>query len=243
MGLVTGSSRGIGKAIAIELNRAGARLALHGRTETPQLKALERSMNAQSPGNRAFAADVSEPPAVRRLIRSVGRWSSRLDFVVANAGIYAGTSSRSVDHAEWEAVIGTNLEGAFGTVQAALPMLARSDHPSVVFVSSVLGSRPSAEAIPYQASKAGVEQMTRALALELAPKVRVNAVAPGFIRTDMNRAGRRDRAFREQVERDTPLGRWGEPEDIASVARYLVSDESSWVTGTVVLIDGGLRLQ
>jgi 3-oxoacyl-[acyl-carrier protein] reductase len=122
-------------------------------------------------------------------------------------------------------------------------MLRSSASPSIVLVSSVLATRASAGGVPYQASKAAIEQMTRALALELAPKIRVNAVAPGFVTTDMNRAGHEDPKFRRHVEDATPLGRWGQPTDIAPAVRYLISDEAAWVTGAVLIIDGGLGLE
>jgi NAD(P)-dependent dehydrogenase (short-subunit alcohol dehydrogenase family) len=243
VGLVTGASRGIGRAIASELASAGARLALQARTVVPEFRAFARSLGGPPGTARAFGADLTDSRAVEGLLRAVRRWSPRLDFVVANAGVYAGSSSRDVTEAEWDAMIGTNLRGTFRTVQRSLPLLATSSHASIVLVSSILATRASPGGVPYQASKAGIEQMGRALAVELAPRIRVNTVAPGFIRTDMNRAGHEDPTFRSQVERATPLGRWGEPTDIAPAVRYLLSDEAQWVTGATLLIDGGLSLE
>ncbi len=243
VGLVTGASRGIGRAIATELAGAGARLALHGRRVTPELRILARSLSGSAGPSRAFGGDLSNPAAVKRLLRQVGRWSPRLDFVVANAGVYAGTPSPEVTESEWDEMLGINLRGSFRTAQWALPLLRRSTHAAVVLVSSILAARASPGGIPYQSSKAGVEQMGRALAVELAPRIRVNVVAPGFIRTDMNRSGHEDPTFRRQVEMATPLARWGEAEDIAPAVRFLLSDEASWITGSVLLIDGGLGLE
>jgi 3-oxoacyl-[acyl-carrier protein] reductase len=243
VGLVTGGSRGIGAAVAQELVRAGARVAVHGRSLTPRLRTLARSLGEGTATARAFGADLSRPTAVKRLLAQIAQWTDRLDFVVANAGIYAGSPSAEVTESEWEEVLGLNLRGTFRTIQTALPLLHRSSHASVVVISSILASRASPGGIPYQASKAALEQMVRALALETAPQIRVNAVAPGFIRTDMNRAGHEDATFRQQVEDATPLGRWGEPSDIAPVVRYLISDEAAWVTGAVLLVDGGLGLE
>ncbi len=242
-GLVTGASRGIGRAIATELAAAGARLAVHGRTLTPNLRAFAESLERPPRSCKAFAADLSDPGAVRAFLRQLSRWSSRLDFVVANAGVYAGTPSVNVPESEWDAMLGVNLRGSFRIIQGALPLLQTAPHPSVVLVSSILATRASSGGIPYQASKAAVEQMTRALALELAPRIRVNAVAPGYVRTDMNRTEWEDSAFYQHVRDVTPLGRWGEPTDIAPIVRYLLSEEAAWVTGSVLLVDGGLGLE
>ena len=243
VGLVTGASRGIGRAIAIDLAGAGARLAVHGRTVTPALRALASSLGRSPQSARAFGGDLSDPLAVKALLRQVGRWSSQLDFVVGNAGVYAGSPSSDVPESEWDAMLGVNLRGSFRTVQGALPLLQGSPHASVVLISSILATRATAGGVPYQASKAALEQMTRALAVELAPRVRVNALAPGFIRTDMNRSDYEDPTFRQRVEDATPLGRWGEPADIAPAVRFLLSDEAAWVTGTTLLVDGGLGLE
>jgi NAD(P)-dependent dehydrogenase (short-subunit alcohol dehydrogenase family) len=243
VGLVTGATRGIGRSIATELAGAGARLALHGRTVSPEFREFAHSVGRAPENAEAFAGDLSDPLSVEALLKEVREWSPYLDFVVANAGVFAGSPSSEVTEDEWDAMLGTNLRGAFRTVQGALPLLAGSSHAAVVLVSSIMASRASPGGIPYQASKAGMEQMGRALALELAPHVRVNAVAPGYIRTDMNRSGHEDPAFRRHVERATPLRRWGEPDDIAPAVRFLLSDDSSWITGSVLLIDGGLGLE
>ncbi|MCI4348204.1 MAG: SDR family oxidoreductase [Thermoplasmata archaeon] len=242
VGLLTGASRGIGRAIATELTACGARLALHARTLRPEFQRFAQSLETKPGSTRAFGGDLSDPAAVRDLMRAVRSWSPRLDFVVANAGVYAGSASREVGESEWDAMLGTNLRGEFRTVLNALPLLEVSRHASVVLISSILATRASPGSVPYQSSKAAIEQMGRALALELAPNVRVNTVAPGFIRTDMNREGHEDPTFRRHVERATPLGRWGEPSDIAPAVRFLLSDEASWITGAVLLVDGGLGL-
>ncbi len=147
------------------------------------------------------------------------------------------------DRASSRVVLRTDLEGTFRTIQTALPYLRKSVRPAIVTVSSVLGAHAGVGGVAYQAAKAGVEQLTRALALELAPRIRVNSIAPGFIRTDMNRAGQEDPTFYAQVVKATPLGRWGDPDDVAPAVRYLLSLEADWVTGLVLGVDGGIPLR
>jgi 3-oxoacyl-[acyl-carrier protein] reductase len=241
--LVTGASRGIGRAVALELGRAGADLVVHYRSEAERAEAVARELRAMGRNARTVEANVADRAEVAEMVRLAGEWKGRLDGIVTSAGIYRGEDLATVGVSEWEDVIRTDLEGAFRTVQAGVPFLLRSDRASVVTVSSVLGSHPAIGGAPYQMAKAGVEQMTRALALELAPKIRVNAVAPGFIRTDMNRAAHEDAEFHRKLVRATPLGRWGEVGDIAPAVRYLLSREADWVTGTVLGIDGGIALR
>jgi 3-oxoacyl-[acyl-carrier protein] reductase len=241
--LVTGASRGIGRAVALELGRAGADLVVHYRAEATRADALVDELRSMGRDALALGADVSDRAQVAEMVRRAGEWKGRLDGVVTSAGIFRGDLLASVGRSEWEDVIRTDLEGTFRTVQAAVPYLVRSDRPAVVTFSSVLGAHPAVGGAPYQAAKAGIEQLTRALAIELAPRIRVNAVAPGFIRTDMNRGGHEDPEFHRIVARATPLGRWGEVEDIAPAVRYLLSPEADWVTGAVLGIDGGIALR
>ncbi|MGA9839490.1 MAG: SDR family oxidoreductase [Thermoplasmata archaeon] len=240
--LVTGASRGIGRAIALELGRAGADLAVHHRTNPGAIESLRAELAHGGRDARVFAGDVSRPEEVTRLVRAAGDWKGRLDGVVTSAGIYRGDDVESVGPADFDDVVRTDLEGTFRTVQAALPYLRRSVRPAVVTVSSVLGAHAGSGAAPYQAAKAGVEQLTRALALELAPRIRVNCVAPGFIRTDMNRDAHGDPKIAAAIASATPLRRWGEADDVAPAVRYLLSLEADWVTGLVLGIDGGIPL-
>ena len=241
--LVTGASRGIGRAIALELGRGGASVVVHYHTHAEAAERVADSLRTFGSESMTSAADVRDPASVERLVRSAGAWKGRLDGLVTSAGVYRGPELAEVDATEWDEVFRTDLEGTFRTVQAAVPLLERSELASIVTLSSVLGGHAAVGAAPYQMAKAAIEQMTRALALELAPRIRVNAVAPGFIRTDMNRGGHEDPAFRTAIERRTPLGRWGEPEDIAPAVRYLLSREASWVTGLVLGVDGGIALR
>ena len=241
--LVTGGSRGIGRAVALEVARAGADVVVHYHSAAEAAASVSREIRALGRESTLVVADVADRDQVERMVSSAGEWKGRLDGLVTSAGIYRGPLIEEVTIEEWEEVFQKNLGGTFWTVRAAVPWLRKAPAPSVVTVSSIYGSHPGIGGAPYQMSKAAVEQMTRALALELSPGIRVNSVAPGFIRTDMNRAAHEDPDFHRTVARATPLGRWGEPEDVAPAVRYLLSRDADWVTGLVLGIDGGLPLR
>jgi 3-oxoacyl-[acyl-carrier protein] reductase len=241
--LVTGASRGIGRAIALELARGGADVVVHYHVAAGPAEAVANEVRGIGRDSLVVAADLRERDVVARMVRAAGEWKGRLDGLVTSAGLFRGDPTSEVGGPEWEEIVRADLEGPFRTVQAALPYLERSDHPAVVTVSSVLGAHATIGGVPYQMAKAAVEQMTRALALELAPRVRVNAVAPGFIRTDTNFEAHTDPGYHAKVARATPLGRWGEPEEVAPAVRFLLSRDADWVTGLVLGIDGGIALR
>ena len=240
--LVTGGSRGIGRAIALELGRAGAAVVVGFRADRDSAGDTVNQLRNLGVDALAVAADVRIPSDVDQLVTQAHRWQGRLHGVVTSAGVYRGETIDQVGPDEWDAVVRTDLEGTFRTIRAAAPYLALEPHAAVVTLSSILGSHAAPGGAAYQASKAGIEQLTRALALELAPEVRVNCIAPGFIRTDMNRGGWSDATFAARVEQQTPLGRWGVPEDISGAARFLLSRESEGITGAIVPVDGGAAL-
>ncbi len=238
--LVTGGSRGIGRAIARELARAGARVAVGYHTQREAAQETVRQVEDLGSSAIAISSDLRVRREVERLVTEAHRWRGHLHGVVTSGGVYRGDALGDVGDAEWSEVVSTDFEGTFRTIQAAVPFLELEPGAAVVTVSSILGSRAASGGVPYQSVKAAIEQMTRALALELAPRIRVNAIAPGFIRTDMNRGGHTDPEFSARVAGATPLGRWGEPEDVAPAARYLLSEEAGWITGVVLPIDGGM---
>ena len=197
----------------------------------------EAEAAAQEAGGRAVRADVSDPNEARRLVEEAGE----LDLLVNNAGLTRdGLVARMPDE-DWRDVLETNLSGAFYTCRAAARSMMRRRSGAIVNVSSIVGLHGNPGQANYSASKAGIIGLTKALARELAPRgVRANVVAPGYVDTRLTRAISDD--MRELMLQNTPLQRFGEPEDVAGAVRFLCSDEASFITGEVLLVDGGLGM-
>jgi 3-oxoacyl-[acyl-carrier protein] reductase len=228
--LVTGASRGIGKAIAAELARAGASVVVGYRSGADEAEAV-----ASEVGGRAVQADVADPDDARRLVDEAGD----LDILVNNAGLTRDTLIARMSDEDWRSVIDTNLGGAFHTCRAAARGMMRRRSGSIVNVSSIVGLRGNPGQTNYAASKAGIIGFTKALARELGSRgVRANVVAPGYVSTRLTDVLPAD--IKEQMLAATPLGRFGDPEHVAAAVRFLSSDEASFITGEVLLVDGGL---
>jgi 3-oxoacyl-[acyl-carrier protein] reductase len=230
--LVTGGSRGIGRAIALELARAGARVTLSYRSGKDEAEEV-----AGKAGGRAVQADVSNADDAKRLVDEAGE----LDILVNNAGVTRdGVIARMSDE-DWNEVIGTNLGGVFHTCRAAARGMMKRRSGSIVNISSIVGVHGNPGQTNYSASKAGIIGFTKALARELGVRgVRANVVAPGYVDTRLTQVIADD--MKELMLASTPLGRFGEPEDIAGAVRFLCSGEASFITGEVLLVDGGLGM-
>lgn len=234
--LVTGGSRGIGAAISRELGRAGAKVAVNYRSGKEAAEEI-----AGEVGGVAVQADVSDPAQAQRLVEEVEELLGDVDCLVNNAGITRDTLIARMSDEDWSEVIGTNLGGPFYTSRAVARKMMRRRSGSIVNLTSVVGLHGNPGQANYAAAKAGIIGLTKALARELGSRgVRVNAVAPGYIATELTNVLSEE--IRGAILANTPLGRLGEPEDVAGTVRFLCSDEAAFVTGEVLLVDGGLGM-
>jgi len=236
--VVTGAARGIGREIAGRLAAAGASIAVVDVADDAVAQAaseLARSGGAA----RGYRCDVSSLEACEELGARVLADFGRVDVLVNNAGITRDRLFVRMTAEDWAAVLGVNLTGAFNVTHAFAPAMLKARSGSIVNIASVVGQMGNPGQANYAASKAGMIGLTKSLAREFAPRgVRVNAVAPGFIRTPMTDALTED--VQEKMKQGIPLGRFGEPADVAGVVLFLVSDASAYVTGQVINCDGGM---
>lgn len=240
--LVSGASRGIGRAIALALAEAGADVAGLARTETA-LKEL--GVEVESLG-RAFlpvVADLSAVAGVPEAAAAAWEWRGRVDVLVNAAGVMVRTEPPTVTPEEWDLIFATNARGTFFLTQEVGRRMLEAGGGSVVSIASVAGELSTRASVPYQASKAAIIQMTRALAVRWAPTVRVNAVGPGYIRTPLNAEWLDVEENRRYVLDRTPLERVGSPEDVTGAVLFLASPAASYVTGQHLLVDGGWSAQ
>jgi len=230
--LVTGASRGIGRAIAAELASAGARVVLSYRTGAEEADAL-----ASEIGGKAVQADVSDPASAAALVEEAGD----VDILVNNAGVTRDGLLVRMSDEDWSTVIDTNLASCFYTCRAAARGMMKRRAGTVVNISSIVGIHGNWGQTNYAASKAGIIGFTKSLARELGSRnVRANVVVPGYVKTQLTDVLPEDAT--ELMLTNTPLGRLGDPEDVARAVRFLCSDESSFITGAVLLVDGGLGM-
>ena len=237
--LITGGSRGIGRALVEQFAMAGATVYFTYAASESAAMDLANSLRSQGRAVQALRMDVRDQEACSGAIAMIEAEHGRLDVLVNNAGIIRDNLVMAMDEAEWLDVLATNLTGAFHCIRPASRLMMRRRRGSIVNVSSVAASRPGRGHANYAASKGGLEAMTKALAVELAPRnIRVNAVAPGMIETDMSRDVR-DLAG-EQILGRILLKRYGTPTEVAHAIVYLASDLAAYVTGTILHVDGGM---
>lgn len=239
--VVTGGSRGLGRAVCLELAKGGANVVLcYAGNEAA---AGETVVACEALGAKALAVrcDVAKADEVKALMDAAVQAFGRIDILVNNAGITRDGLLMMMKEDDFDAVINANLKGAFLCMKAVSRLMMKQRWGRIVNLSSVVGLRGNAGQVNYAASKAGVIGMTKSLAKELATRgVTVNAVAPGFIDTDMTAA--MPQAAREATLASIPMGRMGAPEDVAKAVAFLASDEAAYVTGQVLAVDGGMAM-
>lgn len=237
--IVTGSSRGIGLAIARRLADEGAAVVVNYVSREQEAAAVVRAIEAA--GGRAVAvqADVSRSADVERLVRATTDRFGRIDILVNNAGIMVTEGVMDTTEQDWDRTIDINLKGAYLCSKAVAPVMAGQHGGTIINISSNSGLyHPSAMRFTeYVVSKAGMNGLTKAMALALGPHVRVNAICPGWIRTDMMEDI--DPEVHERILAETALGRWGTPEDVAGSAVFLASDDAAFITGELLIVAGG----
>ncbi len=239
--LVTGATAGIGEAIARTFAQEGAAVVATGRRK----ELLDRVVGAiEKDGGRAVAVagSVTDGGHARAAVEQAVRAFGRLDILVNNAGIGAfGKLLHETDEATWDEVLAVNLTGAFRMTQAAIPAMLKAGGGSIINISSVASLVGIPMLAAYAASKGGLDALTRATAIDYAPhRIRCNSINPGLVATPMAASLMEDPVRLAQVLADYPLKRVGTPEEVAALAVYLASDESAWMTGTIVPIDGGM---
>jgi 3-oxoacyl-[acyl-carrier protein] reductase len=237
--IVTGAGRGIGEAIARRLARDGARVACVSRTEANAAKTAAAINSSTPDAARPYAVDVADRKAVAALCESILADFGHVDILVNNAGLTRDGLAMRMSEEDWDLVLDTNLKGSFNFIQGVMRSMVRQRSGRIINISSVAGLAGNAGQANYSASKAGLVGLTKSLALELASRsITVNAVAPGFITTDMT-VGLPD-TVKANVMQKIPLGRFGEPDDIAGAVAFLAGPEGRYITGQVLTVDGGM---
>jgi NAD(P)-dependent dehydrogenase (short-subunit alcohol dehydrogenase family) len=241
--LVTGAGRGIGYHTALALARYGADVIVSSRTVS-ELETVAGAIEKMGRRTLIQPADITDVRQIRSMVDAAGEAFGRIDILVNNAGINRPQPAVDVTEENWDLLMDTNLKGLFFCAQAVGRVMIAQKYGKIINVSSDAGSVGLLKRAPYCASKGGVNQLTKVLALEWAPhNVNVNAIAPAFIETPLTEPMFKDPGFREYVLGNTPLGRVGKPEDVSGAVVFLASKASDYMTGHVMLVDGGWTAQ
>lgn len=238
--LITGAARGIGKAIALKFASEGANIAFTDLVIDEKGKATEAEISAYGVKCKGYASNAANFEESHQVVDQVTKDFGRIDILVNNAGITKDGLMMRMSEQQWDAVINVNLKSAFNFVHAVTPVMMRQKSGNIINMSSVVGVSGNAGQANYSASKAGMIGLAKSIAKELGSRnIRANAIAPGFIITDMT--GQLSEEVRKEWEKQIPLRRGGTPEDVANVALFLASDLSSYVSGQVIHVCGGMN--
>jgi len=239
--IVTGGSRGIGCAIVREFAGKGANVAFNFVKSENRALALKKEIESAGGKALTFRQDVKDYDAIKVMVEGVKSHFGRLDIIVNNAGILRDKALMLMEEQDWEEVISTNLSGAFNLIRAAIVTFMKQKSGNIINITSVSGLKGMPRQVNYSASKAGIIGLTKSLAREVGPYgVRVNAIAPGYIDTDMIQGVKE--GHKEELLKGIPLNRFGRASEVARVAAFLASEKARYITGQVLVIDGGLAM-
>lgn len=239
--LISGATRGIGRAIAVELAQEDANISFNFLKSEKEAAELEKEIKNFGVKVKSFQADIKDFDAVKSWVDATKELFGTIDIVINNAGIIRDKALALMELADWHDVINTNLNGTFNLTKAAIVTLLKQKSGRIINVSSVTGIKGLARQTNYAASKAGIIGFTKALAQEVAPYgIRVNAIAPGFIETDM--LGDLNEEYKNTIVKKIPLARFGKSEEVAKAVKFLASEAADYITGQTIIIDGGMSL-
>lgn len=239
--LVTGATRGIGKEIALTLAENGFNIALNYRKESEELESLKKEIESKNVKCLAVCGDVSNYEQVENFVKEIISEFGRIDVLVNNAGITKDMLLMRMKKEDFESVIDVNLVGTFNVTKNVIPYMMKARNGKIVNISSVVGISGNAGQTNYSASKAGIIGFTKSLAKEVSSRnINVNAVAPGFIQTDMTNVLKDE--IKEEISKNIPLKRMGTARDVANLVSFLVSENSNYITGQVINVDGGMLM-
>ncbi len=237
--IISGATRGIGRAIAIELAGDGANISFNFLKSNKEAIDLEREIKSLGVNVKSFQVDIKDYNAVKSWVDNTKELFGGIDIIVNNAGVIKDKALALMEPSDWREVINTNLDGTFNLTRAAIITFIKQKSGVIINITSVSGTIGISRQTNYSASKAGIIGLTKSLAKEVASyNIRVNAVAPGFVETDMLKDLNEE--YRSQIIKQIPLSRLGRPEEVAKTVKFLVSDDARYITGQTIVIDGGM---
>ena len=239
--IITGASRGLGKSIALKLASLGANIVLNYRSSEKEAIEVENEIKGLGVEVLSIKGDISKLQEVENLVSVAKERFGNIDIMVNNAGITKDALILRMKEEDFDSVIDVNLKGVFNCMKAITPIMVKQKHGKIISISSVVGISGNASQVNYAASKAGIIGMTKSLAKEIGSRgITVNAVAPGFIETDMTDV--LNDKIKEEAKKNIPLKKFGKAEDVANVVAFLASESSDYVTGQVIQVDGGMLM-